>query len=135
MSRRPRFRLAIAASLLLAVGGTVATLPRMDGILVYQQIKSLLEQGHLTSNPAIAPTQVQPASLDLRLSSNYKTRWYGISFAAHVAKHVAVGLSGFLADQGGNYNEDIGLASGGTFNDSGVRIDGNSATSQHKTAS
>ncbi|MFA9472855.1 MAG: hypothetical protein ACERNK_19985, partial [Deltaproteobacteria bacterium] len=75
-------------------------------------------------------TQVEAqASLDLRLSNNFKTRWYGVSFAAHVAKKVAVGLSAFLADQGGNYSEDIGLASGGTLNESGQRIGGDSITS------
>jgi hypothetical protein len=75
-------------------------------------------------------TQVEAqASLDLRLSNNFKTRWYGVSFAAHVAKKVAIGLSGFLADQSGNYNEDIGLASGGTIEESGLRIGGNSITS------
>ena len=41
----------------------------MDGILVYQQIKALVEDGYLQSNPAIAPAQVQPASLDLRLAT------------------------------------------------------------------
>jgi hypothetical protein len=70
-----------------------------------------------------------PASLDLRLNNTYKSRWYGISFAAHAAKKVAVGLSGFLADQGGRYDEDIGLASGGTPPESGRRVGGDSATS------
>jgi dCTP deaminase len=41
----------------------------MDGILVYQQIRALIEAGYLESNPAICPTQVQPASLDLRLAT------------------------------------------------------------------
>ena len=40
-----------------------------DGILVHQQIRALIESGALTSTPAIAPTQIQPASLDLRLST------------------------------------------------------------------
>ena len=39
------------------------------GILVYQQIRALIESGALTSTPAIAPTQIQPSSLDLRLST------------------------------------------------------------------
>jgi hypothetical protein len=78
----------------------------------------------------VGATQVEePASLDLRVTNSYKTRWYGISFAAQAAKKVAVGLSGFLADQGGNYDEDIGLASGGSFNDNGQRIGGDSVTS------
>jgi dCTP deaminase len=47
----------------------------MDGILVYQQIRDLVEQGHFHSNPDIAPTQVQPASLDLRLATRgYRVR-------------------------------------------------------------
>jgi dCTP deaminase len=41
----------------------------MHGILVYQQIRGLVETGALRSNPAIAPTQVQPSSLDLRLAT------------------------------------------------------------------
>lgn len=41
----------------------------MDGILVYQQIRKLVEAGHFRSNPAISPTQIQPASLDLRLAT------------------------------------------------------------------
>lgn len=47
----------------------------MDGILVYQQIQALLETGALQSNPAIAPAQVQPTSLDLRLATRgYRVR-------------------------------------------------------------
>ena len=46
-----------------------------DGILVYQQIRSLIESGALTSTPAIAPTQIQPSSLDLRLATRgYRVR-------------------------------------------------------------
>jgi dCTP deaminase len=45
-----------------------------NGILVYQQIKALIERKALTSTPAIAPTQIQPSSLDLRLA----TRGYRI---------------------------------------------------------
>jgi hypothetical protein len=71
----------------------------------------------------------EPASLDLRLAKFYKDRWYGVSFAAHVKKHVALGLTGFLAQQNGSYSEDIGLASGGTFDENGQRIGGDSITS------
>lgn len=47
----------------------------MDGILVYQQIRELLEQGYLESNPEICPTQIQPSSLDLRLATRgYRVR-------------------------------------------------------------
>ncbi len=56
-----------------------------DGILVYQQIRALIEQGSLTSNPAIAPAQVQPASLDLRLA----TRGYRVR-SGFLPEHVPV---------------------------------------------
>ncbi|HLQ36667.1 MAG TPA: 2'-deoxycytidine 5'-triphosphate deaminase, partial [Planctomycetota bacterium] len=47
----------------------------MDGILVYQQIRALIDRGLLTSTPAIASTQVQPSSLDLRLATRgYRVR-------------------------------------------------------------
>ncbi|HEU4417591.1 MAG TPA: 2'-deoxycytidine 5'-triphosphate deaminase [Planctomycetota bacterium] len=46
-----------------------------NGILVYQQIKALIERKALTSTPAIAPTQIQPSSLDLRLATRgYRVR-------------------------------------------------------------
>ena len=46
-----------------------------DGILVRQQLEALIRDGFLTSNPAIAPAQVQPASLDLRLATiGYRVR-------------------------------------------------------------
>ena len=46
-----------------------------DGILVYQQIKALIARSALTSSPAIAPTQIQPSSLDLRLATRgYRVR-------------------------------------------------------------
>jgi dCTP deaminase len=47
----------------------------MDGILVYQQISALIEEGYLRSNPQIAAGQIQPASLDLRLATRgYRVR-------------------------------------------------------------
>ncbi len=47
----------------------------MDGILVYQQIRELIQNGSLTSNPPIAPAQIQPSSLDLRLATRgYRVR-------------------------------------------------------------
>jgi long-chain fatty acid transport protein len=70
----------------------------------------------------------EPASVDLRLDNSYKDRWYGISFAAQVRKNVSLGLTTFLAKQNGNYSEDVGLASGGTLNENGQRIGGNSVT-------
>jgi dCTP deaminase len=46
-----------------------------NGILVYQQIRALIAQGALSSTPAIAPTQIQPSSLDLRLAARgYRVR-------------------------------------------------------------
>jgi dCTP deaminase len=46
-----------------------------DGILVYQQIRDLIARGALASTPAIAPTQIQPSSLDLRLATRgYRVR-------------------------------------------------------------
>ncbi len=46
-----------------------------DGILVHQHIKALAADGSLRSNPGIAPAQIQPASLDLRLATvGYRVR-------------------------------------------------------------
>lgn len=46
-----------------------------NGILVYQQIRSLIEAGVLASTPGIASTQIQPSSLDLRLATRgYRVR-------------------------------------------------------------
>ena len=46
-----------------------------NGILVHQQIRALIERGAITSTPAIAPTQIQPSSLDLRLATRgYRVR-------------------------------------------------------------
>lgn len=57
----------------------------MDGILVYQQIRALLARGAIASSPAIAPTQLQPSSLDLRLS----TRGYRVR-SGFLPEHVRV---------------------------------------------
>ncbi|MEY3162291.1 MAG: hypothetical protein RIT25_2282 [Planctomycetota bacterium] len=46
-----------------------------NGILVYQQIRQLIEQGAIASTPAIASSQIQPSSLDLRLATRgYRVR-------------------------------------------------------------
>jgi dCTP deaminase len=46
-----------------------------DGILVYQQIQALIARSALASTPAIASTQIQPSSLDLRLATRgYRVR-------------------------------------------------------------
>lgn len=47
----------------------------MGGILVYQQLRALIDQGALASTPAIARSQIQPSSLDLRLATRgYRVR-------------------------------------------------------------
>ena len=78
----------------------------------------------------VGVTQIEdPGSLDLRMNQVYRDRWYGVSFAAHVLQDLALGLSGFLADQGSNYSEDVGLASGGVLDSAGLRVGGDSITS------
>ena len=78
----------------------------------------------------VGVTQIEdPGSLDLRMNQAYRDRWYGVSFAAHVLQDLALGLSGFLADQGSNYSEDVGLASGGVLDSAGLRVGGDSITS------
>lgn len=68
-------------------------------------------------------------SLDVRVFSDYVSRWYGLSFAAQVTRKSSVGFTVYLADQGVGYNEDIGLATGGEFNPlTQVRLGGESAT-------
>lgn len=57
----------------------------MAGILVYQQIRALIESGALVSMPAIAPAQIQPSSLDLRLA----TRGYRVR-SGFLPEHVRV---------------------------------------------
>ena len=69
------------------------------------------------------------ASADLRLSEEYRMRWWGVSFAMQVKERVSVGVSAFLANQSTAYRDDLGLAFGGSLGEDGVRIDGRSATS------
>lgn len=46
-----------------------------NGILVYQQIRALIESGVLQSTPGISSAQIQPSSLDLRLATRgYRVR-------------------------------------------------------------
>ncbi|MBW2222976.1 MAG: outer membrane protein transport protein, partial [Deltaproteobacteria bacterium] len=74
-------------------------------------------------------TQIEAmGSVDLNLNSNYRNRWYGMSFAAQVAQKVSIGLSAFVAQQRYDYGEDIGLASGGVLSDNGLRVGGDSVT-------
>ncbi len=68
------------------------------------------------------------SGLDVRLGESFRDRWYGVSFAAQTTKKVALGLTGFLSQQRGNYDEDIGIALGGTIDDNGQRVDGSFAT-------
>src|SRR5512145_2622011 len=57
----------------------------MAGILVYQQIRALIESGALSSTPAISRSQIQPSSLDLRLA----TRGYRVR-SGFLPEHVRV---------------------------------------------
>jgi len=70
----------------------------------------------------------ETGSLDLRLSDSFRSRWYGFTFAAQTTKTVAVGFSAFLAQQRGSYDEDIGLAGGGTIDENGQRVGGDFGT-------
>ncbi|MCA8942732.1 MAG: 2'-deoxycytidine 5'-triphosphate deaminase [Planctomycetes bacterium] len=62
----------------------------MDGILVYQHIRALLEDGAIAScNPAVSPAQVQPASLDLRIGTlGYRVRSGFLPETATVAERL-----------------------------------------------
>jgi dCTP deaminase len=55
------------------------------GILVHQQIRRLVASGAIASTPAIAPAQIQPSSLDLRLA----TRGYRVR-SGFLPEHVRV---------------------------------------------
>lgn len=69
----------------------------MTGVLASQQIQSLIDQGALKGNPAIDPTQVQPASLDLRLGTRaWRVR---ASFLAGEGRSVAQRLGEFEMHQ------------------------------------
>ena len=68
------------------------------------------------------------SSLDLRLSNDYNSRWYGVSFAARATKKTSLGFTAFVAQQRGFYSEDIGIATGGTLDETGLRLGGDSVT-------
>ena len=69
------------------------------------------------------------SSLDLGLTNDYRSRWYGVSFAAQATEKTALGFTAFVAQQRGFYSEDIGLATGGTLGETGLRVGGDSVTS------
>lgn len=69
------------------------------------------------------------SSLDLRLTNTYSSRWYGVSFAAQATKRTSLGFTAFVAQQRGSYSEDIGIAVGGALDETGLRVGGDSATS------
>ena len=69
------------------------------------------------------------SSLDLGLNNDYSSRWYGVSFAAQATKKTSLGLTAFVAQQRWFYGEDIGIATGGTLDETGLRLGGDSATS------
>jgi dCTP deaminase len=61
----------------------------MHGILVYQQIRALVDAGRIHSNPRIAPAQIQPSSLDLRLATRgYRVRSGFLPETATVAERL-----------------------------------------------
>lgn len=70
----------------------------------------------------------ESGSVDLRLNDNYRVRYWGVSIATRIKKDVSIGLSAFLANQTYNYNEQLGLAAGGTLQPDGIRVDGSSFT-------
>ncbi|UCH29604.1 MAG: hypothetical protein JSV06_00870, partial [Myxococcales bacterium] len=81
-------------------------------------------------NLGVGFTQIEPqASADLSLNSNYRMRWWGVSFAAQTTKKLSLGITAFLSEQSYNYSEDIALAGGGTLGDAGVRVGGSSVVS------
>ncbi len=54
---------------------TARNLPRKEGILPAQEIRELIKNGKICSSVAISEDQIQPASIDLRLSDKaYKLR-------------------------------------------------------------
>lgn len=69
------------------------------------------------------------AGADLRLGNTYRMRWWGVSFAGRVSQKLSLGISAFLSNQTNNYSEDLGLQRGGTLQDNGVRVGGESITS------
>ena len=69
------------------------------------------------------------SSLDLGLTNDYRSRWYGVSFGAQAREKTALGFTVFVAQQRGFYSEDIGLATGGTLGETGLRVGGDSVTS------
>ena len=71
----------------------------------------------------------QEGSADLRLTEDYRMRWWGVSFAMQLKKKLSLGISAFLTNQSDGYGEDIGLAEGGTLGEDGVRTGGQSTTS------
>lgn len=69
----------------------------MNGVLPDSEIRSLIDDGAITADPAIIPEQIQPASLDLRLGSTaYRLR---ASFLAGKARRIADRLSDFQMHQ------------------------------------
>ncbi len=65
----------------------------MTGVLSSQQIKRMIDSGAIAADPAVAPAQIQPASLDLRLGHiAYRVR---ASFLAGEGRSVAERLHEF----------------------------------------
>lgn len=91
------------------------------GYSTVEVARNKLSNGTALNDPAL--------SLDLRVNNNYGARWYGLSFAAQVTEKSGVGFTIFLSDQSFKYGEDIGIATGGTFDEVlGLRVGGDSST-------
>ena len=61
----------------------------LDGILVRQQIRALIDQGAVHASPAITEDQLQPASLDLRLGTRcHRVRTGFLPERVHVAERL-----------------------------------------------
>lgn len=74
-------------------------------------------------------SEVRPeGSVDLRINEDYRMRWWGLSFAMQLLENVSLGLSAFLVNQSYGYSDGLGLAFGGTLDENGVRLDGQSVT-------
>ncbi len=75
----------------------------MSGVLSDSGIRALIANGHLTATPAVEPSQIQPASLDLRLGDT----------AIRVRASFLAGKGRTVADRLGDFRmHEIDLTSG-----------------------
>lgn len=62
----------------------------------------------------------------VRVGTSYRLSLHGVSFAARVASKVSLGVSLYLGVQKQGYGESVALASGGTFDADGNRVNADS---------